>query len=152
MPRRPARRWAGIPFLVVQDLFLTDTASLAEVVLPAASFAETDGSYTNLTGRLQADAAPRCARPARPDADWWIVAAGGAADGGRQAAAEPGTFAGPAEVLDEIAKVAARLSRPGLCAAWARRAGSRPARKPPPRRAFTRVEPESATLQIPSIR
>ena len=43
-----------VPFLVVQDLFLTDTASLAEVVLPAASFAESEGSAINLTGRLQA--------------------------------------------------------------------------------------------------
>lgn len=37
-------------FLVVQDLFLTETAELADVVLPACSFAEKDGTFTN-TGR-----------------------------------------------------------------------------------------------------
>jgi NADH-quinone oxidoreductase chain G len=42
-----------LDFLVVQDLFLTETAQLADVVLPAASFAETEGTFTNLTGRVQ---------------------------------------------------------------------------------------------------
>lgn len=43
-----------LDFLVVQDLFLSDTAKLADVVLPAASsFMETDGTYTNLEGRMQ---------------------------------------------------------------------------------------------------
>jgi NADH-quinone oxidoreductase chain G len=40
-------------FLVVQDLFLTETAQLADVVLPAASFAEMEGTFTNLAGRVQ---------------------------------------------------------------------------------------------------
>jgi len=42
-----------LDFLVVQDLFLTETAQLADVVLPAASFAETEGTFTNLSGRVQ---------------------------------------------------------------------------------------------------
>ena len=42
-----------LDFLVVQDLFLTETAQLADVVLPAASFAETEGTFTNLAGRVQ---------------------------------------------------------------------------------------------------
>lgn len=42
-----------LEFLVVQDLFLTETARLADVVLPAASFAEADGTFTNMTGRVQ---------------------------------------------------------------------------------------------------
>jgi predicted molibdopterin-dependent oxidoreductase YjgC len=37
----------------VQDLFLTETAKLATVVLPAASFAEKDGTFTNFEGRVQ---------------------------------------------------------------------------------------------------
>jgi formate dehydrogenase alpha subunit len=43
---------ASLEFLVVQDLFLTETAKLANVVLPAASFAEKDGSFTNFEGRI----------------------------------------------------------------------------------------------------
>jgi len=42
-----------LDFLVVQDLFLTETAQLADVVLPAASFAEVEGTFTNLAGRVQ---------------------------------------------------------------------------------------------------
>ena len=42
-----------LDFLVVHDLFLTETARLANVVLPAASWAETAGTYTNLERRVQ---------------------------------------------------------------------------------------------------
>jgi predicted molibdopterin-dependent oxidoreductase YjgC len=42
-----------VPFLVVQDLFLSATAQRAHVVLPAASFAEKDGTFTNAERRLQ---------------------------------------------------------------------------------------------------
>ena len=42
-----------LEFLVVQDIFLTETAKLAHVVLPAASSAEKDGTFTNLERRLQ---------------------------------------------------------------------------------------------------
>jgi len=40
-------------FLVVQDIFLTETAQLADVVLPAASFAEKDGTFSNTERRVQ---------------------------------------------------------------------------------------------------
>jgi len=42
-----------LEFLVVQDIFLTETAELADVVLPAASFAEKDGTFTNTERRVQ---------------------------------------------------------------------------------------------------
>jgi NADH-quinone oxidoreductase chain G len=42
-----------LKFLIVQDLFLTETARLADVVLPAASFAEIDGTFTNMAGHVQ---------------------------------------------------------------------------------------------------
>jgi len=42
-----------IDFLVVQDIFLTETAQLADVVLPAASWAEKDGTFTNSERRVQ---------------------------------------------------------------------------------------------------
>ncbi len=40
-------------FIVVQDIFMTDTAKLADVVLPAASFAESDGTFANSERRVQ---------------------------------------------------------------------------------------------------
>ncbi len=42
-----------VEFLVVQDIFLSPTAAKADVVLPAASFAEKDGSFTNAERRIQ---------------------------------------------------------------------------------------------------
>ena len=43
----------SLDFLVVQDMFLTETAKLANVVLSAASLAEKDGTFTNFEGRVQ---------------------------------------------------------------------------------------------------
>ena len=42
-----------LDFLVVQDIFLHETARLADVVLPATSFAEKDGTFTNSERRVQ---------------------------------------------------------------------------------------------------
>ncbi len=63
-----------LDFLVVQDLFLTETAALADVVLPACSFAEADGTYTNLERRVQRG--PQGIRAVGASrADWAIIAA-----------------------------------------------------------------------------
>jgi NADH-quinone oxidoreductase subunit G len=43
----------GVDFVVVQELFLTETTEFADVVFPAASFAEVDGTYTNNAGNVQ---------------------------------------------------------------------------------------------------
>ena len=40
-------------FVVVWDMFLTDTAKLADIILPLNSFAESEGTYTNSEGRTQ---------------------------------------------------------------------------------------------------
>jgi predicted molibdopterin-dependent oxidoreductase YjgC len=126
-----------IPFLVVQDLFMTEAASLAEVVLPAASFAETDGSYTNLTGRLQAiRAGMRPPGQARPD--WWIIVqlARRMVDSKRQRAWD---FASPADVLSEIARVVPGYR--GVDYARMKEIGWQPpVKQPVPRRAFVRAE------------
>jgi formate dehydrogenase alpha subunit len=61
-----------LDFLVVQDIFLTETAELADVVLPAASFAEKEGTFTNTERRVQM---VRKALPPPGEArtDWEII-------------------------------------------------------------------------------
>jgi formate dehydrogenase major subunit len=44
---------AALDFLVVQDIFLTETAEFADVILPASSYLEKDGTYTNTDRRVQ---------------------------------------------------------------------------------------------------
>ena len=91
-----------LDFLVVQELFLTATARRADVVLPAASTLENDGTYTNGERRVQR------VRPVRPPPgearpDWEAV---------RDVAHRLGgdwSYAHPGEVMEEIAAVA-----PGL--------------------------------------
>jgi formate dehydrogenase alpha subunit len=88
-----------VEFLAVQDIFLTETAELAHVVLPGASFAERDGTFTGTDRRIQ-----RVRRAIEPlgeaRADWLIIC---------QLAQRMGAagfdFASPAEVTDEIAAV-----------------------------------------------
>lgn len=85
----------ALEFLVVQDLFLSETAKLAHVVLPAAAFAETEGTFTNTERRVQrvrkAVEPPGLARP-----DWWILSEASRRMGGPAAASA-------AEVFDEMA-------------------------------------------------
>jgi len=61
-----------LSFLVVQDVFLTETAQYADVVLPACSFAEKNGTFTNTARRIQrvrkAVEPPGLSRP-----DWQII-------------------------------------------------------------------------------
>ncbi|MBM9466748.1 molybdopterin oxidoreductase family protein [Nakamurella leprariae] len=49
---RVARRLAALDFLVVSDLFLSETAQRADVVLPTAQWAEESGTMTNFEGRV----------------------------------------------------------------------------------------------------
>ncbi len=56
-----AERLSELDFLVVSDIFLSETAALADVVLPTAQWAEESGTMTNLEGRVirrQARAGP----------------------------------------------------------------------------------------------
>jgi len=50
--QRVKKALSALEFLAVQDMFLTETAELANVVLPASSFAEKEGTYTNFEGRV----------------------------------------------------------------------------------------------------
>ncbi len=63
---------AHLEHLVVQDLFLTETAKYADVVLPASAWPEKDGTVTNTNRQVQIG---RIALPMPGDArqDWWII-------------------------------------------------------------------------------
>jgi len=86
---------ARLDFLVVADLFLTETAKLATVVLPAASFAEKEGTFTNFEGRVQ-----RVRKAIEPLGDslpdWEIILELASSMG------QPMPYSSPQQVMDEI--------------------------------------------------
>lgn len=61
-----------LEFLVVQDIFLTETAQMADVVLPASSFVEKEGTFTNTERRVQL-IRPALQSPGDALADWQII-------------------------------------------------------------------------------
>ena len=65
---------ASLDMLVVQDIFLTETACLADVVLPASAFAEKTGSFTNTDRAVQLGRAA-LALPGQARQDLWILTA-----------------------------------------------------------------------------
>jgi predicted molibdopterin-dependent oxidoreductase YjgC len=85
----------SLDFLAVQDIFLTETSQLADVVLPAASFAEEEGTFINTERRVQ-----RIRRAIKPvgqsKPDWEII----------QALAQklnlPWKYQSPKEIWDEV--------------------------------------------------
>ncbi len=124
----------ALDFLVVQDIFMSETAQLADVVLPAASFAEKDGTFTNTERRVQ-----RIRKAVDPPGealpDWQILSAvarriiprlmaRGDAQAGSLGPISGGYWdhASPAGIMDEIASVTpsyagisyARLEQGGL--------------------------------------
>ena len=62
----------NLDFLVVQDIFLTETAQMADVVLPAACWAEKEGTYTNTT-RTVLRVRKAVEAPGEARADWEIL-------------------------------------------------------------------------------
>jgi predicted molibdopterin-dependent oxidoreductase YjgC len=93
---------ASLDFLVVQEIFPSETARYAHLLLPAAGALEQDGTFTNAERRIQrvraAVPAPGAARP-----DWEVIR-----DAARALGADWG-YEDPALVMDEIARVAPRL-------------------------------------------
>ena len=63
---------AMLEHLVVQDLFLTETAAFADVVLPASAFPEKTGTFTNTNRQVQL-ARPALPLPGDTRQDWWII-------------------------------------------------------------------------------
>jgi len=92
------RAFDKLDFLVVQDIFLTETASRADVVLPAASFAEKNGTFTNTERRVQRVRAARCP-PGKSQVDWRIVAAISGAMG------YPMLYSSTAAIMEEIRRL-----------------------------------------------
>jgi formate dehydrogenase major subunit len=87
---------AKLDHLVVQDLFLTETAFHADVVLPASAFAEKSGTFTNTDRRVQLSR-PVIKPPGDARQDLWII---------QEIARRLGldwNYAGPAEVFAEMA-------------------------------------------------
>src|SRR6202041_3155459 len=85
-------------FLGVQDIFLTETAEFADVILPASSYLEKDGTFTNTDRRVQLGRKvldpPGQARP-----DWEIVV---------EIAQRIGldwNYANPSEIFDEMVQL-----------------------------------------------
>ena len=62
----------SLDFLVVQDIFMTETASYADVVLPAVSWAEKEGTFTNTERRVQ-KVNPALKARGQAKADWEIL-------------------------------------------------------------------------------
>lgn len=84
-----------IDFLVVQDIFLTETAKYADVVLPGASFAEKDGTFTNTERRVQR-IRKATEPPGEAKADWEIICELALA------LRYPMKFTSPEEIMSEI--------------------------------------------------
>ena len=112
---------AALEFLVVQDIFLTETAEFADVVLPATSFLEKDGTYTNTDRRVQIGRKvldpPGEARP-----DWEIIREISTPD-----RAADGVRVGQRRVRRD-GRALARLQRASSTATSGRRASSTPTR------------------------
>ncbi len=89
---------AKLEHLVVQDLFLTETAFHADVVLPASAFAEKSGTFTNTDRRVQI-ANPVLDPPGEARQDLMII------QSIAQRMGLPWNYAGPAEVFTEMAQV-----------------------------------------------
>ena len=63
---------SALDFLVVQDIFVTETAEFADVILPATSYLEKDGTYTNTDRRVQRGR-KTLEPPGQAREDWWIT-------------------------------------------------------------------------------
>lgn len=89
----------NLEFLVVNELFLSDTAQYADVVLPAASFAEKDGTFTNTERRVERiHKAIEAVGEAR--ADWEIIC-----EIARRSGYKGMSYSHPSEIMDEIARL-----------------------------------------------
>jgi len=87
---------SALEFLAVQDIFLTETAEFADVILPASSFMEKTGTFTNTDRRVQIGR-PALTLPGSARQDWEIICDIG------QRMGYPMHYASVEEVFDEFA-------------------------------------------------
>jgi len=87
----------SLEFLVVQEIFHTETTKYAHVILPGASFAEKDGTFTNGERRIQR--VRKAIQPLAGKADWQVICELATRMG------YPMNYAHPSEVMDEIASL-----------------------------------------------
>jgi formate dehydrogenase major subunit len=92
------RALANLEFLVVQDIFLTETAEFADVILPAGAYLEKLGSYTNTDRRVQIGR-PALRMPGQARLDWEILCDVSTRMG------YPMGYASPQEIFDEFASL-----------------------------------------------
>ena len=88
----------SLEFLVVQDIFHTETTRFAHVVLPGASFAEKDGTFTNGERRVQR--VRKAIEPVAGLAEWQVICKISSLMG------YPMDYAHPSEIMEEIACLA----------------------------------------------
>jgi len=86
---------SGLDFLVVQDIFLTETAEFADVIFPATSALEKDGTFTNTDRRVQI-ARKALDAPGEARSDWEVICEIGTRMG------YPMSYDSAAEVFDEF--------------------------------------------------
>jgi predicted molibdopterin-dependent oxidoreductase YjgC len=102
-----------LDFLVVQDIFMTETAKIADVVLPAAASAEKSGTFTNLERRLQQlNKAEEPFGESRPD--WEIIQDIARRMGGSM------QYASPRDIMREIRSVVPQYADLAIGACWPR--------------------------------
>lgn len=87
-----------LEFFVVQDIFLTETARYADVVLPAAGFGEKEGTFTNTERRVQ-KLNRAVLPPGQARQDWQIV------QDLANRMGYPMSYFSPADIMEEVAKV-----------------------------------------------
>ena len=90
---------SALDFLVVQDIFLTETAEFADVVLPASSYMEKIGTYTNTDRRVQIGH-PALEMPGDARLDWQVIQEISNRIG------LPMDYASPSDVFDEMVSLA----------------------------------------------
>jgi formate dehydrogenase major subunit len=94
---------AAMECVVVQDLFLNETANYAHVFLPGSTFLEKDGTFTNAERRIQR--VRQVMRPKNGYADWEIVQLVA------QAMGLGWSYIHPSEIMDEIARLTPTFAR-----------------------------------------